>query len=317
MRLKCENHMGNDIERSAAAPIGNVDFFIVGAPKCGTTALADYLNQTKSVFIPEIKEPHFFCKEWQDFRRIKNTVDYERLYRKAAGKLCGDASVWYLYSRTAALEIKEYNKDAKIIIMLRRQADAAHSLHSQLLFSGREDIESFEQAWEAEEDRKRGLRIPNNSLVTEHLFYSKVYDYKPQINRYFSVFGRENCLVLVFEEFFSDPDEGFKQVLDFLGVDEIPEVDFRAVNKNRVHSHPKLAHFLMRPPGILGKIKEFIKSLPFFKGRPVLRRFYAFFSKKKTRNILDKDFEEDVMSLYREPNRDLLRALNKKDTLWG
>ena len=59
-------------------------------------------------------------------------------------------------------EIKEYNPDAKIIIMLRNPIDFLHSLHSQLLFSGNEDEPDFEIAMELEEERMKGNKLPEN-----------------------------------------------------------------------------------------------------------------------------------------------------------
>jgi hypothetical protein len=38
-------------------------FFIVGAPKCGTTAMCHYLSQHPEIFISTPKEPHFFDTE--------------------------------------------------------------------------------------------------------------------------------------------------------------------------------------------------------------------------------------------------------------
>ena len=39
------------------------DFFIVGAPKCGTTSLYYYLRQHPQIFMPDYKEPHYFGKD--------------------------------------------------------------------------------------------------------------------------------------------------------------------------------------------------------------------------------------------------------------
>lgn len=168
-----------------------VDFFIVGAPKCGTTALSAYLNRLDSVYIPEIKEPHYFCTDWPEFRRVNNSKDYQKLYKNASEKLKGDASVWYLYSENAAAEIKAYNKNAKIIIMVRKQCDVVASLHSQLIFSGRENVKSLGSAWRAQEERREGKRVPKNAIVKEHLIYKDVFDYPKQIDRYIENFGKK------------------------------------------------------------------------------------------------------------------------------
>ena len=36
--------------------------FIVGAPRCGTTTLAQFLKNHPSVSFPAVKEPHFFSQ---------------------------------------------------------------------------------------------------------------------------------------------------------------------------------------------------------------------------------------------------------------
>ena len=37
------------------------DFFVVGAPKCGTTSLYDYLKSSDNIFLPKVKEPQYFA----------------------------------------------------------------------------------------------------------------------------------------------------------------------------------------------------------------------------------------------------------------
>jgi len=144
------------------------DFFIVGAPKCGTTAMSDYLRQHPEIYMPQRKEPHFFGSDldapYPYF--IRDKEQYFSLFAEAKDeKRVGEASVWYLYSKRAAFEIKEFCPTASIIIMLRNPVDMIYSLHSQRLFTGNEDIPDFEEALEAEEDRKRGLRIPSRTYL--------------------------------------------------------------------------------------------------------------------------------------------------------
>ncbi|MCG8392823.1 MAG: sulfotransferase [Pseudomonadales bacterium] len=295
-----------------------VDFFIVGAPKCGTTALAEYLNATQQVFIPPIKEPHFFCDEWKEFQRVKSIDDYHSLYEKSNGRLCGDASVWYLYSKKSAGNIRSYNQDAKIIIMLREPVSAMQSLHSQLLYSGREDVSDFIKALELAPERERGRNLPKNCIISEHLFYKDVYSYEKQVLRYIDTFGVENCKIIVYEDFFKNVEGGVADVAQFLGLDleAINGISFEKVNSNRVHRFPWLAHFVMRPPGIVGEIKEWVKNLPFLRGRPILRPVYKMFSKKQKRPPVS---EPDIISLkaeFKEVNLKLNRATGVDISKW-
>ena len=79
------------------------NFFIVGAPKCGTTALYEYLRAHPNVFMPELKEPHFFAKDLGGYPRIKTLEAYRELFEARAAQhlAVGEASVYYLRSAVA------------------------------------------------------------------------------------------------------------------------------------------------------------------------------------------------------------------------
>ena len=112
-----------------------VDFFIVGAPKAGTTSLYHYLNQHPAIEMSRIKEPNFFSskslKESGTYYRsiiVDNQEDYHSLFNLGnEGVLFGDASVSYLFYNDVANKIKNYNHLAKIIIVLRNPIERAFS----------------------------------------------------------------------------------------------------------------------------------------------------------------------------------------------
>ena len=161
------------------------NLFIVGAPKCGTTSLDNYLRQHPDVFMSPKKEPHYFGSDLYAPRFIRDWETYRVLFSGATDEaVVGEASVWYLYSQNAAREIHSVCPNAKIIIMLRNPVDQMHSLHSQRLYSGLETIRDFEDALAAEADRKRGQRIPPHAHPVEGLFYGDVASYAYQVERY-------------------------------------------------------------------------------------------------------------------------------------
>jgi hypothetical protein len=185
------------------------NFFIVGAPKCGTTALDSYLKQHPEVFIPERKEAHYLCTDFKAPLYIDNLNMYLELFSDAKGfKVVGESSVYYLSSKDAAENIKSFSPDAKIIIMLRNPVDMMYSNHSQLLYSGFETIKDFGQALAAESDRAVGKNLPRTLRVSEnHLFYKEAVKYTNQVKRYFDVFGRENVHVILFDDFKSQTEK--------------------------------------------------------------------------------------------------------------
>ena len=114
-----------------------VDFFIVGAPKAGTTSLFHYLNEHLEIEMSSQKEPDYFSdgalkRQGMYYRksRIENLEKYHGLFTNKEVKLRGEASVSYLFYNDVPQKIKDYNPKAKIIIMLRNPIDSA-KMHDQ------------------------------------------------------------------------------------------------------------------------------------------------------------------------------------------
>jgi hypothetical protein len=210
-------------------------FFIVGAPKCGTTALCDYLRQHPDLFIPSWKEPHYFGQDLTGSSPLRDIGRYLGLFDGADGRLCGEGSVFYLFSKTAAKEIFAFDPNAKIIIMLRNPAEMLHSFHSQLIFDGRhENIEDFAEALAAEDERRNGERIPPTCRRIEALRYTELATFAPQIARYLAVFPRESVHFIVYDDFRRDTLREYQRVLSFLGVDNRFEPAIEVVNRNKI-----------------------------------------------------------------------------------
>ncbi len=196
------------------------DFFIVGAPKCGTTSMTEYLRQHPDVFMAR-GEPHFFGSDIPSRLRGRKEEEYLDCFSEARNeKMVGEKSTWYLYSKRAAAEIKQLCPHAKIIIQLRNPVDMLYSLHGQFAYLlSVEDIVNFEEELNAEEDRKKGLRLPKH-VHPEKLFYSEIPLYTEQIKRYVDAFGWDQIHVIVFDDLVSNTLKVYKEVLRFLEVDD-------------------------------------------------------------------------------------------------
>ena len=223
----------------AAALAGKAkpNFFIVGAPKCGTTSLHEYLRRHPDVFMPFYKEPHYFGSDLQGsrFRQFRNKPEkYLKLFQDARGeKRIGESSPWHLVSRRAAAEIHAYDPEAKIIIMLRSPVDMMYSMWAQFVYSGNEQIDSFEEALAAQAERRQGKRIRRAAHCITGLFYHDMARYCEQVRRYFDVFGRENVQVIIFDDFKSDTAAVYRDVLDFLDIDSRFTTRFDVANPNK------------------------------------------------------------------------------------
>ncbi len=137
------------------------DFFIVGQPKSGTTALYDMLAAHPQIFVPELREPAFFADELprQDHRTTlpESTEEYRSLFADARPEqLIGERSAMYLWSASAARRIAAAQPAARIIAILREPASFLRSLHLQNLQSHYETEADLGAALALEDARRRG-----------------------------------------------------------------------------------------------------------------------------------------------------------------
>jgi hypothetical protein len=225
-------------------------FFLVGAPKSGTTAMCNYLAQHPDVYVPDMKEPNFFCTDLYIPQRM-SLQEYLSLFSPANGLLCGEGTVWYLYSQQAVQNIYQFNPDAKIIIMLRNPVDYVHSLHSHMLFLGGEVIADFEEALAAEAQRREGKCIPEQTRRPHTLLYTETARFAEQVERYFHVFGRDRVHVIIYDDFKNDTARVFRETLEFLGVSTEFQAVFKVINANRTPRNPALKQLMHSPPASL------------------------------------------------------------------
>jgi hypothetical protein len=287
------------------------DFFIVGAPKCGTTALNDYLAKHPEIFMAE-KELHYFGTDIVlRYQRMK-LEEYLGKFRLAGDKKrVGEASVWYLSSRKAALEIKEFCPHADIIIMLRNPVDMLYSLHSQLVYNGDEDIEDFEAALRAEEDRRRGLRIPRATMYPGGLQYRQIARYADQIKRYFDVFPREKILIILYDDLKNDTAAVYRDTLRFLKVRDDFQPELRITNPNKIVRSKELLNFLVdTPSGVMRLARTLMPEALRRKVKNGLNRLNTKFQKRMPmdpgmRQKLTNEFAPEIDRLGDLIGRDL------------
>jgi hypothetical protein len=199
-----------------------------------------------------LKEPHFFGTDLRFTGRAPlSEPEYLACFAGARRqRFAGEASVWYLYSRRAALEIKQFSPAARIVVMLRNPVDVMYALHAERRFQGSESIADFEAALRAAPVRRRGLDLPSRGMLEGGL-YRAVARYPDQVTRYFDAFGRDNVLVIVFDDLQADTAAVYAATLAFLGVAPVAEGHLRAENANRWPRSARLAQILHEPPRAL------------------------------------------------------------------
>jgi len=290
-------------------------FFIVGAPKCGTTALCEYLRPHPSIFVSRPKEPFFFCDDLPGMPGVRSLKEYQQLLSRTPSgvTLAGEGSAVYLYSKVAPGRIREYDPSARIIVMLRTPLDLAPSFHSQLLYNRTEDEPDFERAWELQAERRLGKFIPSLCREPRLLQYADVARLGEQVERLLAVFPRDQVLVVFFEDFKASPRAVYKRVLDFLELPDDGRTEFPRVNENKVIRSRWLSRFTQHPPRFLSRAAStirkwigrddlvFLASLRAANSTPQARKPIS----PEMRAAMISEFSSDVQLLARITGRDL------------
>jgi hypothetical protein len=207
------------------------DFFIVGHPKCGTTALWEMLRVHPQIFLPAVKEARFLAGDLRAMvpsspNQPQSLEEYLALFAPAApGKCVGEVSPAYLRSCEAAGAIAALQPNARIIAIFREPASFVRSLHLHLLEEHVETERDLATALANEQLQRAGQRV---------LRYSDHVHYTEQLRRYHDRFAPEQVLVLIYEDFRADNEGTLRRVLRFLDVDD--QVALPAVEANPSYS---------------------------------------------------------------------------------
>jgi hypothetical protein len=241
--------------------------FLIGAPKCGTSALAQYLSEHPGVFFSNPKEPFFLCSDFAHLRKrngILELDDYLRLFEGANPlhhKVIGEGSTNYLRSETAISEALTMCPDAKFIVMLRDPIHVAHAYHMEQVFARNEPEANFETAWNLQLERAKDVVISDHCWAPDFLEYREVVSYEKQLTRFCGQVPPHQRLILLFDDFQRDIAAEYRKVLSFLDIADDLRTDFPKVNAAKEHRYPWLADFVLTPPKPLVPIMLSLRNL--------------------------------------------------------
>ena len=209
----------NSRTRTMTQPTGFPDFFVVGAPRCGTTSLCRFFAKNPQICFSRPKEPHYFAQLRSTPSPDELQRDYIERYfghRHGAHRAVGEGSVSYLYAPEAIERIRHFNPEARFIVMVRNPMSMLPSYHLKMRFLLQEDKEDFATAWRLQEARARGENLPAHCLDPRTLMYGEVARYGAHIERLFEIAGRERTHVIVFDDFVADQLATYRRALEFL-----------------------------------------------------------------------------------------------------
>ncbi|MGM0581499.1 MAG: sulfotransferase family protein [Bacteroidota bacterium] len=295
------------------------NFLIVGMAKCGTSSLAQYLQQHPDVFITKHKEPRFFSSQGMQFPMggpkdkqveswyVKDWDKYLEMFESANEKAIGEASAdtLYFHSNTIPL-IKEKLDNPKIIIILRNPVKRAFSAYQHLIRDERE-TGSFDDALEKEPER-----IKDNYELIYH--YKKVSQYYEPVKAFLDNF--ENVKVILNEDLQNDTANCLKEVFEFLEVDPNQEIEYDL--RFNVSGKPKnrMLHESLQSENAIRKMVRPLARL-LFPTEEKRKRMVTWLSGKNMNRLqLSNATGKELYTFFQEDTEKLKVLLDKDLSQW-
>ena len=295
------------------------NFFIIGAPRCGTTSLAAWLVEHPDVYVPPIKEPNFFCTDL-NIRVVCTQKDYESLFKLAKQEIAvGEASAFYLFSGTAVPKIETEYPQAKYIVMVRNPIEMAQSWHTELVYKGWEHVRSFEAAWRLSPERRRGRQVRPWCREPKCLDYQSICRLGEQIERLYKIVPKERVLVVVLDDMARNPRHEYLRVLDFLGVPDDGRTEFPRHNPSKKLRFTILKKIILAL-GVASRTAKRRLGIPEHKGTGILKAIdrinFGPLTQYQPRPPLSKEFRKELIDYYGPDVEKLGRLLNQDLSGW-
>lgn len=308
------------------------NFFLVGAPKAGTTSLCQYLEQHPQVFLCPIKEPGYFADEIrpenfsealrpkirQEIRDVEDYLagpmlqkrlngpviewsSYLKLFSTVNGETAvGDASVHYLWSPSAARNIAARIPQARILMLLRHPADRAYSQYLHGVTSGLIGVSFREHVHRS---------LGHNGKFDLYHPFLEFGMYSQQVKRYLESFPRDRVFIALYEEYRDRPQGTLRHILGFLGVD--PDVPIDQSERHREPRVPRsvgLGH-LLKKSGAWNGAKRLIPAAM----RPLVRSAAV---RPRKDLVMDPKDRRYLVAYYRDDIGKLAALLNRDLDAW-
>ena len=278
------------------------NFFIVGAPKSGTTNISYYLMQHPQVFMPENLEPYYFARLDipQNYEReiISNEKKYLNLFKNTKNcRAIGESSPVYLYCPHSALEIKNRFPNSKIIISLRNPIEIAYSEYFSLKFMGFDKNRSFNELLDSSKEQLDQNEFHIDSLL-EAGFYSK------HIKRFQKIFSKNQIKIIIFEEYIKNTIPTINSILSFLDIDK--SIAFKTAPKGAYKVPRNFASQKLMNNSTFRKTAKFI--IPTVARQKIGERFLV---KESSRPILKQNERQRLKEIYQDDVENLAKLLGR------
>jgi hypothetical protein len=191
--------------------VERVDFVVAGVQKAGTTAIHDFLAQHPQIALLRDQALHFFDQEEHFLSSPDYTILHGNFRTGRRWRIAGEVTADYVYYPCALERIAAYNPRMKVVISLRNPTARAFSQWNMRREKDQEPLE-FIEALKRDQEIGISKGPRGNAYIARGL-------YSPQLEKVFTLFPREQILVLKYENLRLQPSPFVNQIFDFLDVD--------------------------------------------------------------------------------------------------
>jgi hypothetical protein len=293
------------------------DFVIVGAPKCGTTALYSYLTTHPGIAMSRLKEPCFWSRDIDTVWRLKDRADYDAMWQDVRPHaLRGEASPVYIQSQAAIPDLLAARPDVRLIAMIRNPVEMAASRHANLLVGYDEDVADFEAAWRLQERRFNGEALPLRCREPALLQYRANAAIGDQLERFLALVPAAQRIVIVFDDFRADTRREYLRALALLGLADDGRTDFAPVHRNLALHWAGLPDFLIwlsrRAPRLYRRARAVARGAGLSPGALLTKaNMYA-----APRKPLSAAFERELIAAFLPQVEKVERLLGRDLAAW-
>lgn len=284
--------------------------------------MAHYLGGHPEVAFAYPKEPYYWADDFPGIQQrfgIRTLSRYERLFKDASPNVValGEGSTIYLASSCAVERILHYQPDAKFIVMLRNPVELASSLHLQQISQLNEDVPSFRNAWDLQEERSRNLNLPRQCYEPRLLQYRQIANLGSQVDELFRRVPADRVHIIFYDDFQRNVVDTYRATLQFLGLSRDNRTEFPRINEGKLPRFKWLAGLLNGRTGtdvsrflkrnLKGPVREFADGTKkLLTTKPHSRGALPI----ELRKEMQQEFRQDIQLLSDRTRRDLTHWLN-------
>lgn len=222
------------------------NFLCVGFRKCGTSTLQQILVSNPQIYLPEIKETHFFSIR----KELKKGIDYyeNKYYSIPEGQYKAVGGIEPTWMSSANEIAKYFPKETKFIFIMRNPVEYCYSIwkmytrQGRIRYSIRMPFNNPQQSFKI--DVEEELAKKRNYL--RGYFRLRDAKYIHFIYQFLKYYPKENMKFIIFEEFIKNKKDYIDDICNFLDINKMPFIQENThANIGNTVACNKLANWLL------------------------------------------------------------------------